>query len=273
MELDSKGLLGTAIFHTLLLMLFILFGFVTPLPLPEEAGILINFGDSETGLGSEEPRMNSQPTDITETQSVPETSETVNNEDPVLTQNTEEAPAMKTVTKPKDKKIENKKENIVKTPTPEVKKEEKKVKEEPKLDTRALYSGKKDNSTGNTSQGNTYGTGNQGSLTGSPDATNYGLGSGTGDKPGFYLEGRNYVSLPKPSEDVQKEGKVVVQIKVDREGNVVEAVPGAKGSTTLDSYLLGVAKKAALSSKFDSKPDAPYVQVGTITYIFRFHQK
>ena len=65
-----------------------------------------------------------------------------------------------------------------------------------------------------------------------------------------------------------KKGVVKVQIKVDRNGKVVEAIPGAKGSTTLDSYLLKVAKRAALSSKFDSNGDAPVYQLGTITYIF-----
>ncbi len=268
MELDSRGLLGTLIFHTLLLMIFIFFGFITPLPLPEEAGILINFGDSETGLGSEEPHTNEQFVRSTQPENIPENIEETSKEDPVMTQETEDAPAMKPANKPKEKKPEKKQETAVTNPKPQPRKEEPK-KEEPKVDSRALYTGKKDNSQSIGSQGNTYGTGNQGSPTGSPDATNYGIGGGTGNAPGFDLEGRNSVSLPVPSIDIPKEGKVVVQIKVDREGNVVDAVPGVKGSTTLDSYLVSVAKKAALSSKFDSNPNAPYYQIGTINYIFR----
>jgi hypothetical protein len=42
-----------------------------------------------------------------------------------------------------------------------------------------------------------------------------------------------------------------------------------KGSTILDDYLLRVAKEAALEAHFDAKPDAPVVQKGTITYIFK----
>ncbi|MFA5326818.1 MAG: cell envelope integrity protein TolA [Prolixibacteraceae bacterium] len=49
------GFFGTIITHAVILALLLLFGFFTPLPLPEEEGILINFGDSETGIGQEEP--------------------------------------------------------------------------------------------------------------------------------------------------------------------------------------------------------------------------
>jgi TonB family protein len=51
----KRGLIGTIIFHVIVLILLILFGFITPLPLPGEEGILVNFGDSETGLGDIEP--------------------------------------------------------------------------------------------------------------------------------------------------------------------------------------------------------------------------
>jgi colicin import membrane protein len=50
-----RGLIGTFILHGMILVLLLLFGFFTPLPLPEEEGILVNFGDSETGIGLEEP--------------------------------------------------------------------------------------------------------------------------------------------------------------------------------------------------------------------------
>lgn len=50
-----RGFIGAVITHTVLLLFLLLFGFFTPLPLPEEEGILVNFGDSETGFGAEEP--------------------------------------------------------------------------------------------------------------------------------------------------------------------------------------------------------------------------
>jgi hypothetical protein len=41
-----------------------------------------------------------------------------------------------------------------------------------------------------------------------------------------------------------------------------------KGSTTLEEYLLKVAKDAAMEATFEVKSDAPLVQKGTITYNF-----
>ncbi len=267
MNFDSRGLIGSVIFHITLLMMFILFGFRTPLPLPGESGILINFGDSDFGSGDIEPKFNEE-VSKPEPQKSEETSQSTQAEEAFLTQETEEAPAVKTATKPKAK--EEKKVDTKIAPT--TKKTETKAKEEtkiqPTVDSRAMYRGKKTNSTSTQGEGITQGEGNQGSPTGSENATDYSLGmGGAGVRPD--LAGRNVLSLPKPDIDSQKEGTVVVEIRVDRSGKVVNATPGVKGSTTLDSYLLGIAKKYALVSKFDSKSDAPAIQVGTITYIFK----
>jgi len=266
MDLDRRGLIGTIAVHVILLTIFVFFGFRTPLPLPEEAGILINFGDSDFGSGPTEPMFNEEPVPQPPEEFIEETVEETTEESPIMTQDTEEAPSI-SAKKEVEKKEEKKKDPVERKPQP--RQTEPKVEEKPKIDPRAMYSGRKSNTTYSGSQGNTSGSGNQGSTTGDVDATNYGLGGGSGNRPGFYLEGRNALSLPTPNIDTQKEGKVVVQIKVDRQGNVVDAIPGVKGSTTLDSYLLSVAKKAALSSKFDSKSDAAFYQSGTITYIFR----
>ncbi len=51
----KKGIIGTIVFHAIVLLLLIFLGFFTPLPLPGEEGILVNFGDTENGLGSQEP--------------------------------------------------------------------------------------------------------------------------------------------------------------------------------------------------------------------------
>lgn len=60
----KKGLFGTIIFHVIILLLLIFLGFFTPLPLPGEEGILVNFGNTENGLGEREPspsRRNPEP--------------------------------------------------------------------------------------------------------------------------------------------------------------------------------------------------------------------
>lgn len=51
----KRGIIGTAIFHIIVLVLLFILGFFTPLPLPGEEGILVNFGTSENGLGDFEP--------------------------------------------------------------------------------------------------------------------------------------------------------------------------------------------------------------------------
>ena len=51
----KRGIIGTIIFHIIVLILLIFLGFFTPLPLPGEEGILVNFGTSENGFGSREP--------------------------------------------------------------------------------------------------------------------------------------------------------------------------------------------------------------------------
>lgn len=60
----KKGILGTIIFHTIILLILLFLGFFTPLPLPGEEGILVNFGDSQNGVGNLDPspvRRNSKP--------------------------------------------------------------------------------------------------------------------------------------------------------------------------------------------------------------------
>ena len=92
----------------------------------------------------------------------------------------------------------------------------------------------------------------------------------TSGTPNARLKGRTVVgTLPKPQYTVQNSGTVVVDILVDRYGNVKSAVPGGAGTTVSDKTLWEAARKAALDTQFNVKIDAPLQQAGTITYIFR----
>ena len=95
--------------------------------------------------------------------------------------------------------------------------------------------------------------------------------SGSSDgEPAARLAGRNVVgSLPLPAYGVQKSGRVVVKITVDRDGNVTDAIPGIEGTTVQDRSLWSAAKQAALQAKFNANSKAPISQEGTITYIFK----
>lgn len=264
---QKYGVLGALGFAVATGVLLLTLGFTTPLPLPAEEGILINFGDSESGFGETEPQENNfeQPE---ETQEAVEESNTENQteevtpapDEEIMTQEFEEAPAEETAN-----------ETPAPTTKEETKKEEKKEEEkkEQEVNKKALFPGKSQNES-NTSEGEAGGEGNQGSKTGSTESENHSGGSSTGgDGVDFSLAGRNPESLPKPAYNYQEEGKVVVDITVDKLGRVTKANAGVKGSTTLDKNLLDAAKKAALRAKFDKKPDAPAYQNGTITYYFK----
>ncbi len=119
-----------------------------------------------------------------------------------------------------------------------------------------------------TSQGVTYGPGNQGVPQGSANVDRYGPGGGTGNGISFSLDGRTSLSLPKPNYPGNEEGVVVVKVTVDKNGLVKTAEAGVRGSNTSDPDLIAEAKKAALKAKFNVDANAPTVQVGTITYRF-----
>lgn len=92
----------------------------------------------------------------------------------------------------------------------------------------------------------------------------------TSGEPNAKLAGRSVNgTLPKPSYGVQAAGKVVVEIWVDQYGTVQKAVAGAEGTTVTDKTLWNEARKAALGAHFNLSSDAPALQKGTITYIFK----
>ncbi|NOZ46534.1 MAG: cell envelope integrity protein TolA [Chlorobi bacterium] len=278
-----RGIFGTILFHISLIAFFILYkGFTTPLPLPEEEGILVNFGTDNTGLGEIEPPKKevfipeepvSQP--VTE-----EEAKVENTEEEILTQETEDAPevnaALQKKKEEKEKQERIKKAEIERKRLEEIEKQkqaeiEQKKREEQKriLEERMkqqFAKGNESNSTG--SEGKTKGTGNQGKIDGAPNADNY-VGNSKGENGvSFSLQGRNPLTLPKPDYVKQEQGIIVVEVIVDRDGNVVDAIPGKKGTTITDNKLMQAAKKAALNAKFDTKPDAPPRQTGSITYHF-----
>ena len=92
-------------------------------------------------------------------------------------------------------------------------------------------------------------------------------GEPTAKVPGRSVNG----TLPSPSYSVQAAGKVVVEIWVDNYGNVQKAVAGVEGTTATDKALWQAARKAALGAHFNMSADAPALQKGTITYIFRLN--
>lgn len=244
-----KGLYGTLLFHTLLLLSFLFMGLTYTIPPPPEEGITINFGFDDFGNSEIQPAEV-----VDELQESVESAEEVKTPEIIETptQTSEDTPAIKKEEKPK-------KETVSEL--------EKKEDPQPELNTKALYPGKKTNTS--KSEGETIGNGDQGNEDGDPNA-NVQTGGGIGRNGiTFDLGGRLVNELKKPIYKSQAQGIVVVTIRVNRYGKVVSATAGSKGSTTTNSYLYARAKEAALQTTFDTKPNAPEVQIGTIVYNFR----
>lgn len=105
---------------------------------------------------------------------------------------------------------------------------------------------------------------------GDPYATSYygspGSGSGTG---GYGLNGRSLLSKGKVQQDCNEEGRVVVKITVDRNGNVINATPGVRGTTNNHPCLLEPARKTAFLHKWNLDSNAPDQQIGFVLVNFK----
>lgn len=308
-----RGFVGAVITHLILLILLMMFGFFTPLPLPEEEGVLVNFGDSETGFGSEEPapsemapaRNQEEVKPVAQTPPPPPQKEVKApaEREAVMTQDFEKTASVPSGKKKKEteKPKELEKERIQKEKQEQEKLEKQRLAEAERqrqaeidrqrreeeqrqaqiaaeqkkvgeINNRAKNafggSGKGTSDSKSTSQGVTYGAGNQGTAQGSANVDKYGPGGGLGNGVSFSLDGRSATALPKPYYPGNEEGVVVVQVTVDKTGRVTKAEPGVKGSNTTDPELIAAAKKAALQARFNADEKAPAYQTGTITYRF-----
>ena len=292
----KKGLVGTVVFHGVILLLLILMGFFTPLPLPGEEGILVNFGDSETGWGEEEPSPLVQQDEPVQSSAEegpaavipPPAPPSKPAREEVVTQSAEQTAALEAARKKREEErqqqLEAEQQRKAELERLRVEAEARKKAEEEKqriaeiesrtkgaFGTPAGGSGGTGSGSGQ-SQGVTYPGGNQGVPTGDPNAGTYGQGgrgSGTsGSGISYSLSGRTATSTPKPNYPGREEGTVVVKITVDQSGRVTQAEPGQRGTTTLNPDLHDAAKRAALQARFNVDNNAPAFQTGTITYRF-----
>jgi len=240
---------GTILFHALMLLSLLLLALRTPLPLPGEEGVEVNLGYSDEGMGEKQPIIPAQAPQATPP--APQAKA----EDKLVTSTTEEEPSIE------KKKTEKKSPSPVTKPVPEKPKE-------PTVNKKALYPGKSSKTADGGNQGITGKPGDQGKPDGTPGSPNYDGNGGKGNGISYDLGGRGARSLPKPTYNSPEQGKIVVSIKVDRDGNVTYASAGAKGTTISEINLRNQAESAARKTKFASDPDAPEEQRGTITYLF-----
>lgn len=241
------GLALTVALHICAILLVSFTGLTYLYPPPQETSMLIDFEENEEIVQEivrgKEPR-----------------SEEVDRSRPVELVQRSESP------------VSEARENLTPETKPDtfgdVETQEPERKEEPKLDPRASFPGMAKKDTSLTAQHSA----NDNSLAykaGQP-AGNTSKGN-TDDKPNAHLEGRSVdkAGLKRPAYTIQESGTVVVSIWVDQYGNVQKATPGAAGTTVTNKTLWAAARNAAMETHFTQSADAPALQEGTITYVFK----
>lgn len=276
----AGGYTALVLISLLVILFFIRWTRPVPPPPPLDEGIEVNLGNSDEGLGEDQPMSPespapSRPTTYTPPKASAAPAEATRD---VETDDTEEdAPVVKTPAKPKPEatKIPEKEEAVkpVKTtakpvanpaPTP------------PKP--KAVFKGVSGTGAGGNeaesykkggNQGIAGGYGDQGKPGGSPESTNYEGNGGTG-KSGVSisrgLSGRKITSFPSFEDEFNENAKVAVDIKLDASGKVVSALFQPRGSTTSNNTLKNIAIRKAMQLKFNAGEDE---QQGTITFNFR----
>lgn len=230
-------------------------------------------GNSVDGWGpTEETPTPVQQNDVVKDESSAVTDETPTNEAPVV--NSNKPSKTQTTTKP------------VVTPTP---KPIEKPQDKPTQAANVIKGS--GSSSGNTNQGaedgkidgkGVVGGGGGSAGAGGGQGGGTGIGTGTGTGPGsgpgsgglsanFDLQGRTMNRKPSITETAPDEGKVVVDIWVDKNGNVTKAVANAAKSNTTNSKLYALAEKAAKTAKFNANPNGNNEQKGTITINFKLN--
>ncbi|MGB3143452.1 MAG: energy transducer TonB [Maribacter sp.] len=299
----KKSLTLTTLLLSVLLLLLFYIG-LTYMDPPIENGISVNFGTTDFGSGRVQPKekirselLETPPVEPTkqdvaqaveEVEEVPE--EKVQKEAPaekLLTQESEESIKIKQGAEAK-KKAENAAAEVkrkaeaaeqkAKAEAAQIAKEKKDAEDRARLEQEAkkkkldaMMGGlNKSDGTATGSEGDDSRAGDKGQPDGDPYANSYygspGSGSGTG---GYGLNGRSLVNKGKVQQECNESGTVVVKIVVDRNGKVISATPGVRGTTNTNPCLLEPAKKTAFMHKWNLDSNAPSQQVGFVVVNFK----
>jgi len=268
----------------LLVILFFAISWTLPVQVPPtvEEGIEVNLGNSDRGLGTNQPYLPGKPAAEDNQKYTPpkqavvekEAAKDVETDDA----NKEDAPVVKkaVVTKPNATKIPDK--EVVKTPARPVKQPET-MPTPPKPKPKAKMGAISGSGTGGNDaddykpggdQGVAGGHCDQGAPGGNPNSNNY-TGGGRGNSGVAIsrgLNGRRITGLPSFTDDFNENAKVAVDIHVDGNGNVTDATYQPRGSTTSDASMKAIAIRKAKQVKFNGGADE---SVGTLVFNFRVH--
>ncbi|HET6252467.1 MAG TPA: hypothetical protein VFE32_00265 [Puia sp.] len=274
----------TAVFCTLLVIILLYASWTLPVepPPPVEDGIEVNLGNSDKGMGTDQPYLPGKPSAEDKEKYTPPKQAVVEKQ-PVKEvetddNNKEEAPVIKkpAVTKPNATKLPDK--DVTKTIVRPVKRPETLPEKPAPPKPKAVFHGVNGTGTGGNNaddfkpggnQGVAGGRGDQGAPGGDPNSNNYtGGGHGNGIAISRGLAGRHITGTPSFTDDFNQNAKIAVDVHVDAAGNVTDATYQLRGSTTADDQMKAIALRKARLVKFNASDGE---SVGTIIFNFKIH--
>ena len=265
-EYEKKSFAITLLVMVLLVLLLFFVGmrYLDPAP---ESGVEVVYGIDLEGSGKYTPppslpKQEEIPTPDTQ----PEEATSPEVKENLLAQDNDEEVAVPEVPKKQEKKKETPKEE---KETPKQQKPSREASDALSNILGAANAG--GNNTGGQGDSNHYGY--QGKIDGSQYADSYyGAGGGGNTGKGWGLKGRTIASQGEVLQDCNEEGRVVVQIEVDRSGKVVKATPGVKGTNNPAKCLWVAAEKTAYKHTWNADQNAPIRQVGFIVVNFKLRE-
>jgi TonB family protein len=268
---DISALTGTIIVH-LVLIVILYFSILRTIVPNEDSGILVNFGDIYTTVGIYEPLYT---TNMPQQESTPPQPQPkpAPKSDELITQEEEETVSIPDKEKKEEQAADEKAQREREKENRKRKEEEeRKRREKLRRQQQEAISNRVSNAFGMASsqqnrQGDTgAGTGNLGNPFGNSDTEE---NRGTGGFGTFSLDGR-YIGqggLPRPTDQEKEEGKIVINITVNPNGNVILAEIG-RGTNIDNAQMRRSAIDAAKRAKFNRIKGTDN-QNGTITYIYK----
>lgn len=278
--------------HAALLILFIfLLAWKEPIPPIQEYGIELNFGLEDAGSGDIQP--------TTPANSSPETLEDPAPEEPAATKEVAEVsevtnqPVEETPSEVSEKveSTEPAEKSVTTQPDPspavveEKPKEKPKVepkKEQPKVNPAATYPNKPNTTDGaqgstgtektpsNSNQGDKAGeTGDQGDPKGSLDSRALYGKPGGGGGAALEMSGWNWDYLPKPKDTSNESGRIVFEIKINEDGEIisVRTIEKSVSEALVNIYRSEVAKLTFSPTSSNARSAA--TSTGRITFIIK----
>jgi hypothetical protein len=265
---NAKASGYTAVACSLLIFILFMVSWTLPVepPPPLQDGIEVNLGNSDKGLGKNQPYLPGEPSAEDKEKYTPPRPAVVEKAPAKDVEtddnNKEDAPVVKKaiVTKPNATRIPDKDETRVRArpvkqpepiPTP--------VKPRPK----AVFHGVNGAGAGGNAaddfkpggnEGVAGGHGDQGAPGGNPNSTNYtGGGNGNGGLIATGgLRGLRMLRVPSFTDDFNQNAKIVLDVHVDENGNVTSAEYNMRGSTTSAGNLIAIAIRKIKQVKFEA---------------------